>query len=96
VRDRGEIGLQLISLVLKLEHFISEIMLDGIGIQTVISESKLHGVLPNKFNADVIEHVVTAATEYQESQEAYNAVADGNPSTNIESLYGALYFKGRL
>jgi hypothetical protein len=64
--DSSENGLQPISLVLKPEHFISEITLEGIGMWSVISGSKLHVVLPIKFNADLMESVVTAATEDQE------------------------------
>jgi hypothetical protein len=48
-------------------------MLEGIGLWTVISGSNLHAVPPIKFNADLMECVVTAATEDQEWQEAYNA-----------------------
>jgi hypothetical protein len=62
----------------------------------VISESKLHAVPLIKFNADFMERVITATTEDQEWHEAYNAVRDSNSSTNVEYLYGALYYKGRL
>jgi hypothetical protein len=72
--DRGENGFQPISLVLKPEHFISEIMVQGIGMRTVISGSKLHAGSLIKFNADLIERVVMAATEDQEWQEAYIVV----------------------
>jgi hypothetical protein len=89
--DRGENSLQLISLVLKPEHFISERTLEDIRMRTVISGSKHHAVLPRKFNADLMEYVVMAATEDHECQEAYNAARDSNPSTNIEYLYGALF-----
>jgi hypothetical protein len=72
---------------LKPEHFISEITLEGIGMQTVISGSKLHTVPPIKFNADLMECIVTAATEDQEWQDAYNAAKDGNASANVEYLH---------
>jgi hypothetical protein len=94
--DSGENGLQLISLVLKLESFVSEIMLESIRIPTVISGSKLHVVPPIKFNADLMKYVVTATMEDQEWQDAYNAAKDSNSSANIEYLYRALYYKGRL
>jgi hypothetical protein len=58
-----KICLQLILLVLKPEYFVLEIILEGIGMQTVISGSKLHTVRQIKFNADLIERVVTATTE---------------------------------
>jgi hypothetical protein len=61
--NNSENGLQLILVVLKPEYFILEIMLEGIGMQTMISGSKLDGVPPIKFNADLIERVVTATTE---------------------------------
>jgi hypothetical protein len=51
---------------LKPEHFVWEITLEGIGIQTVISGSKLHAVLPITFNADLMECVFMAAMEDQE------------------------------
>jgi hypothetical protein len=73
-----------------------EIRLEGIGMRTVISGSKLHTVPLIKFNADLMERVVTAATEDQEWQDAYNAIKDSNPSINIEYLHGALYYKRRL
>jgi hypothetical protein len=41
-------------------------MLEGIGMRTVISGSKLHAVPPIKFNADLMEHIVMAAMEDQE------------------------------
>jgi hypothetical protein len=81
---------------LKPEYFVSEISLEGIGIWTVILGSKLHTVPPIKFNADLMEHVVMAATEDLECHDAYNAAKDGNPHTNVEYLYGALYYKGKL
>jgi hypothetical protein len=71
-------------------------MLEGIGMQTVISGSKLHAVPPIKFNVDLMEGVVTATTEDQEWQDAYNVAKDSNPSINVEYLHGALYYKGRL
>jgi hypothetical protein len=40
--NRSENGPQLISLVLKGDHFISEVALEGIGMQIVISGSKFH------------------------------------------------------
>jgi hypothetical protein len=81
---------------LKAEHFVSEIILEGIRMPTLISGSKLHPVSPIKFNADFIEGVVTAATEDHEWQEAYNAGRSCNPSANVEYLYGALYYKRTL
>jgi hypothetical protein len=89
-------GLQPISLVLKPEHFISEMMLEGFGIWTVISGSKRHTVPAIKFDTDLMECVVIATMEDQEWQEAYNAAKDSNPCTNREYLDGALYYKGRL
>jgi hypothetical protein len=62
----SETGLQPISLELKPEHFISEILQEGIGIRTVISLSKLHIIPPIKFNADFMEGIVTAGVEDQE------------------------------
>jgi hypothetical protein len=62
----------------------------------VISGLKRHAVSPSKFNANLIESVVMATTNDQEWQEAYNVARDGNPSTNVEYLYGALYHKERL
>jgi hypothetical protein len=88
--------LQPRSLILKQEHFVLEIMLQGIGMRIVISGSKLHAVPPIKFNTDLIEHVVTAAMQNQEEQDAYNAIKNGNPSVNIACLHRALYYKGRL
>jgi hypothetical protein len=81
---------------LKPEYFVFEIMLEGIGMRTVISGLKLHVVPLIKFNADLMKRVVTAATEDQEWQEAYNVARDGNPSANVKYLYGALYYKARL
>jgi hypothetical protein len=43
-----------------------KIILDRIGILNVIKGPKHHQVSPTKFNADVMEHVVTAPTEDQE------------------------------
>jgi hypothetical protein len=47
-------------------------ILEGIGMWLVISGSKLLAVPPIKFNADLMECVVMAATDNQEWQEAYN------------------------
>jgi hypothetical protein len=60
--DSSETGLQSISLVLKPEYFVLEKMLEGIGMRTVILGSNLHPVPPIKFNADLMEYVVTAVT----------------------------------
>jgi hypothetical protein len=65
-------------------------------MQTVISGSKLHLGPPIKFNVAMIELVIMAAMEDQEWQDPYNAIKDGNPSTNIDYLHRALYYKGRL
>jgi hypothetical protein len=73
-----------------------EIKLKGIRIRTVILGSKLHAVPQIKFIADLIEHIVTAAIEDQKWQDAYNAAQDSNPSTNIEYLHRAYYYKERL
>jgi hypothetical protein len=81
---------------LKPEHFVSEQLLEGIGMQTVISGSKLHAVPPINFNVDLIERVVTAATEDQEWQDTYNVAKNGNPSAKVEYLHRAHYYKGRL
>jgi hypothetical protein len=85
--NRGENGLQSILLVLKPEHFVSEIMLKGIGMQTVTSGSKPHAVYLIKFNADLMDCVVPAATDEQEWQDAYNGARDDNPSVNVQYLY---------
>jgi hypothetical protein len=66
MRDNSHNGHQQISHVLKPAHFISEITLEGIGMWTVISESKFHAVSSIKFNADLMECVVMAVTEDQE------------------------------
>jgi hypothetical protein len=71
-------------------------MLEGIGMWTMISASKYHVVPLIKFNANLMKRVVTAAMEDQEWQDAINATKDNNPSTNLEYLYMALYYKGRL
>jgi hypothetical protein len=81
---------------LKPEYFVSEIMLEDIGVQIVISGLKLHAVPPIKLNTDLMEHVVRAAKNDQEYQEAENMVKDSNPSTNIEYLYRARYYRGWL
>jgi hypothetical protein len=81
---------------LKPEYFGSEIMLEGIGTQTVISGSKLHAVPAIKFNADMVEDIVTAAMEDQDWPEAYTGARDSNPNANVEYLYGAFYYKERL
>jgi hypothetical protein len=81
---------------LKPEHFVSEIMLEGIRMWTVILQLKLHAVPQIKFNTDLIERVVTAATEDQEWQDAYNVAKDCNPCINIAYLHEALYYKGSL
>jgi hypothetical protein len=94
--DSSENSLQPISLVVKPKYFILEITLDGIGMWTVISGSKLQVVPPLKFNAGFMECVVTAAIEDQERQDVYNAAKDSNPSTKVEYLHGALYYKPRL
>jgi hypothetical protein len=62
-------------------------------MQTVISGSKLHIVTLIKFNVDLMECVVTAATEDQEWQDAYNAVKNSNPSVNIEYFHRAFSYK---
>jgi hypothetical protein len=80
---------------LKPEDFILEIMLEHIGICTVISRSKLQAIPPIKFNSDMMEWVVMAAMNDQECHEAYNVAREGNPSAHIEYLYGALYYTGR-
>jgi hypothetical protein len=85
--DSRENGVQLISLILKQEHFISEIMLEGFGIGIVISGSNLHAVPPHKFNAYWIEHVVMATSEDQQLQDSYNAPKDIKPSSNLEYLH---------
>jgi hypothetical protein len=71
-------------------------MLEGNGMQTVISGSKLHTVPQIKFNTDLMERVVIVAMEDQEWEDAYNTTKDGNPSTNVEYLYEACYYKERL
>jgi hypothetical protein len=94
--DRGENGLQPISLVLKPEHLVSEITLEGIGMWTVISGSKMHTVPPIKFNGNLIERVAMATMEDQKWQKFYNTARDTNPNTNLDYFYGALSYKGRL
>jgi hypothetical protein len=61
--DSSNNGLQSILVVLKREHFVSEITLEGIGMRTGISRSKLHAVPPIKFHTDLMELVVTTAME---------------------------------
>jgi hypothetical protein len=64
--DRGENVLQLISLHLKPVCFISEMMLEDSGVRTVISGSKLYVVSPLKFDAELMECVLTLTTNDQE------------------------------
>jgi predicted HTH domain antitoxin len=90
--DRGDNRPQQISVVLKRNHFISELMLKDIAVQIVTLGSKLHAVSPSEFNIDLMERIVTAATYNQEWQQADNEAKDCNPSTNIEYLYRALYY----
>jgi hypothetical protein len=73
-----------------------EPLLEGIGIRTLISGLKLYAVPPINFNADLMEHVGTAAMKVQEWQHAYNVAKDSNPRANLEILHGALYYKERL
>jgi hypothetical protein len=47
-------------------------MLNHFRMRTIISRSKLHTVRLIKFNADLMERIVTAAMEEQEWQEAYD------------------------
>jgi hypothetical protein len=94
--DNSQNGRQPISLILKPEHFVSKIMLESIGMRTVISESILYAVLQIKFNADLMECVDTAATEDQEWQYAYNTAKDDNLSIHVEYLHKILYYKERL
>jgi hypothetical protein len=81
---------------LKPKYFVSEMMLENIGVWTIISGSKLHAVPPIKFNIDLVKYIVLAAADDPEWQEAYNAIKDGNPSINVKYLHGALYYKERL
>jgi hypothetical protein len=81
---------------MKPEYFVSYIILEDIRMRIVSSRTKPHAVTPIKFTVDLIECVVTAATEDQEWQDAYNTGMDSIPSTNVENLHGALYYKGRL
>jgi hypothetical protein len=90
--NSNENGIQPILVILKLAHFVSELMLEGIQMRTVISGLTLHALPPIKFNVDVMECVVMAATDNQEWQEAYNAPRDSNISANIEDLHRALYY----
>jgi hypothetical protein len=64
-------------------------------MQTVISRSKLYAVLPIRFNADLMEHLVTAAMEVQEWSEVYHPARNSNPSANVEYLYAALDYNRR-
>jgi hypothetical protein len=74
-------------------HFFTEIILESIGIQTVISGSELHPVPLIKFHADLMEYVNMAAMEDQEWQVAYNVAKDSNPIANAEYLPGCLSYK---
>jgi hypothetical protein len=71
------------------EHFVLEIMLEGIGMWTVISGLKLHAVSPIKFNTHLIEGVVMASIEDQEWEEVYNVATYSNPCANVE--YWSVY-----
>jgi hypothetical protein len=71
-------------------------MLEGIEMPTVIPGSIFQAVPPIKFNVDLMECVVTATMENQECQDPYNPAKEGNPGTNVEYFYSALYYKGRL
>jgi hypothetical protein len=95
MRNSSENGFQLISLVLKPDHFVLEIILEGIGMQTVILGSKHHAVPLIKLNVDLMERIVMAVIEDQDWQSVNNAAKDGNPRANIDYLDGALYYKGR-
>jgi hypothetical protein len=81
---------------LKPYHFVLDITLKGIGLQSEISGSKIHPVHTMTFTAYFRERIVWAAMEEYESQDAYNARNDGNPIPNIEYLHRALYYKGRI
>jgi hypothetical protein len=70
--DHSEDNLPPISIILKPKHFISEILLDAIGIRTVSSGLNLHAVSRVGFNADLMECVVPVATEDPEWQDTYN------------------------
>jgi hypothetical protein len=95
-RDSSDNSVQLIFLVLRSEHLVSGLMLEGIGIWTVISGLNLTMVPQNNFNAALIEYGVTAAMDDHEGQNIYNAAKDSNPSANIEYLHDTLYFNKRV
>jgi hypothetical protein len=44
----------------------------------------------------MIDRVVTAATENQDWQDAYNTSKNSNTSANVEYVHRALYYIGRL
>jgi hypothetical protein len=91
----SENRLQPISLGVKPEYYVSQIILSGIGIRTVISRSKLQVVPPIEFNLALMEWIFTATIVYPEWQDADNATKYGNPSTIVKYLSRALYFKVR-
>jgi hypothetical protein len=62
----SENSLQPISLVLKPEQFLSEILVEVSGLRPVIAGSKLQAVPQIKFDTDLMKRVVPAATEDQE------------------------------
>jgi hypothetical protein len=91
--NSSENSLEPIYLILKPEFFVSDMMLECIGIRTVISGLKLHLVPPIKFKVDVIESIVMAATDDQEWKENYNAVKNGNPRADVEYWHGTFITK---
>jgi hypothetical protein len=93
---RSKNHLQPISLLLKPEYFVTEMILDGIELWKVILGSDYHAVPPIKFNPDLIECVVRATMDDQEWKEAYNAGKNSNPSVHIDYLYRALDYNRRL
>jgi hypothetical protein len=81
---------------MKPEYFVSDILLEGIGMRTVISGSKLCTVPLIKFNTDLMERIVIVAKEDQEYQDANNVAKIGNPTANVYYLHDTLYHKGSL
>jgi hypothetical protein len=64
-------------------------------MRTVISGLKLYAVPPINFHADLMKHIVMAAMEDEEWQEANNVAKNSNLRAIVEYLHRALYYKGR-
>jgi hypothetical protein len=55
-------------------------ILENIGIQKIISRSKLHTLSPIKFDTNFVKYIVLAAAYDLEWQEAYNVAKASNPA----------------